>query len=400
MGFSLEMADQVYYQPAPWRRAGLNLFLPFGFELAPRIDTDDSLPIVQRMMVEADSPERRRRLQIEEQPRIVDCRAVLWSMEEGQLRELRVADVAPLHEEFQLLNQFQRQVATRVADTTRARLEQSVRTAQARVGENLDVMASDLLTYLRERTGQLVGRYNSMSDSLTQAEQDVAHAEASVQAVTELLARLPATWSDFLEAVLRVHDAVTRPQARGWREVQERHAASVETLRQLTGQQGDLLTQANRRREQVTEHVEQCRTSAGNAQQTARDLDALTTRASDVVQSVQRLHQRLQQRLQSIQNQEQLVGRMRRILKRSTSASGKLKRSTIASKSCIGHAKRRTRISRADVLKCPSRKGSWRCALRNWFAVETKCANAQCESLSSLPTLSRNSIATAQERSK
>ncbi len=309
MGFSLQTADAVYYQPAAWRRWGLNLFLPLHSELAPQIDDNDALPLLQRILDECDRTTR------DELPTLpaAECAAVLWEPgRDGAIEETRIAETVSLLSRFHLLNSFERRVAGQVEQTTRERLTEGVRAARRRVEDELDALTRELLEHIGGRTEKLEHTYTRLEESLQAAEQLVGRVEPRIEEIRKLVLTLPEQWVQFVEGVIELHRSLAQPELLQSDALAKRRLAGRQQLRALAVRGKDLSERAEGHLARFEQEVNQHEQAIVGQQQVQTDLDQLHERATRVTAEIRSLHQRLAQRLDRIRKMERTANRMQR----------------------------------------------------------------------------------------
>ncbi len=307
LGFSLQQADRVYFQPVQWRRWGVNLFLPYGSDLAPRIDNDDAIPVLQEILKKSQSQGEDDNAGVS----LADSAAVLWDAgAEGKILETRVKETRPLLSQYQLLNMFQRSCARHVAESTRHRLADGVRAARQRVDVRFDELTRELLTHIGERTERLDSMYSELEAQLQQAKQLIDRVEPKVKQASEVILNLPQEWVAFVNRVIDVHREITSGEVAEFGDLrQELHAGNIE-LRTLAARGRDLKSAAESRVQQVQEGVEECVKSVEETEQFDRQIEQLAVRANGMFQEIGRMHSRLEARLAKVQAMQKRAEKM------------------------------------------------------------------------------------------
>jgi hypothetical protein len=309
MGFSLQAADAVYYQPASWRRWGLNLFLPLHSELAPQIDDSDALPLLQRILDEND---RTSRHDLPVQP-AAECAAILWDPgTDGEIAETRITETAPLLSRFHLLNSFQRRVAGQVEQATREQLAEGIQTARRRVEDELDALTRELLEHVGGRTEKLELSYARLEESLQAAERLVSRVEPRIEEIRKLVLTLPEQWVQFVEGVIGLHHSLVKPELLELDALGQRRLASRQQLRALAVRGKDLSARAEAHRAGLEREVVRHEQAIVGQQQIHRDLEQLHERATRVIAEIRVLHQMLAQRLDRIRKMERTANKLQR----------------------------------------------------------------------------------------
>ncbi|MFV1964629.1 MAG: hypothetical protein ACC628_04345, partial [Pirellulaceae bacterium] len=295
MGFSLQPADRVYYQPAEWRQWGVNLYVPLNTELAPRVDSNDALPILQRFL------EASQEVGDEDPDGIMESAAVIWeSVRDERINETRVAQTAPLLSQFRLLNSFQREAAGDVEQATRQELAEGFRAARQRVDVELDNLTRELLEHVGQRAETLQTSFTELDNAVQSAETLLATIEPRVEQVREVILDLPDQWIEFVNRVIELHRAVADPEI----------AAAVEFREQLNVGRGDLRALAARNRDlsqAVTKHhdslagnLTDCDNTLAENARGREELDELLKRATAVFHEIGKMHSQVSARIQRV----------------------------------------------------------------------------------------------------
>jgi DNA repair exonuclease SbcCD ATPase subunit len=307
LDISLQPADRVYYQPAQWRRWGASLFLPWDTELAPRIDTDDAIPLLARILEQADQTPG----DGPDSAAVAECVATLWdSGRDGEIVETRVANTVPLLTQYHLLNSFQRNQATDVEQATRQRLAEAVRAARGRVDAQLDGLSKDLLDHAAGRTAKLEAIYSRLEANLTAAEKLADAAEPRVAKVTQFIDNLPRTWLAFVNRVLELHRELMDPQLAAFSEFSGRLTLGRDRLRALAARGRDLAQTAQRQHARFQQSLAECETIIQESDRQIAGIDELSTRTSHVLTQVAEVHGQMDARLERIRQAEEKAQKM------------------------------------------------------------------------------------------
>jgi hypothetical protein len=307
LGFSLQLADAVYYQPASWRRWGLNLYVPLHSELAPRIDDNDALPLLQRIVEGSDRSGRSDGAPVP----AAECAAILWEPgRDGEIDETRVARSAPLLSQFRLLNLFQRHVAALAEQATRQQLADGIRAARQRVEDQLDLLTRELLEHVDARTTRLEHSYAQLERALASAEGLVAQVEPRLDEIRQLVLTLPDEWIKFVNGVFELHRSFVGPQLEALAEVRETVHVGKQQLRALAARGQDLSATAEKHRVHLETELNRCEETIAGHQQSQADLEKLHLRATRVFREISGLHKQLGQRLARIKKLEEEAAAM------------------------------------------------------------------------------------------
>ena len=309
MGFSLQPADAVYYQPAPWRRWGLNLFLPLHSELAPQIDDTDALPLLQRILERSDRTKRRTLPALP----AAECAAILWEPgHDGEIEETRIAEAAPLLSHFRLLNSFQRHAAGLVEQATREQLAEGIRAARRRVDDELDALTRELLEHVGGRTEKLERSYTRLEEALQAAQRLVSRVEPRIEEIRQLLLSLPDQWVQFVQEVIELHRSLVEPQLLELDEVTKRRNTSRQQLRALAARGKDLSARAERHRADLENEVVGCEQAIVGNHRIQAELEQLQERATRAIREILALHRQLAKRLERINEMERSADNMQK----------------------------------------------------------------------------------------
>ncbi len=310
LGFALQMADRIYYQPKQWRNWGVNLFLPLDTELAPLIDSNDAIPLLQRIL---DSTSKLR----DDEGDGGDYReweAILWEPDEnGVIYETRVKQKRPLLAQFRLLNSFQNRVARDVDAQTRQRLADALHATRAKLTDNLQEIERDILSYAAREADRIEADFTDMHARLSKADQLMTQLKPQVDEVCTRLLQAPQNWLDFVNLVVRTHRELTQPALDEFQQAR-RVIVSIQTilLKTLTPRGRNLVAAAQ---EGVT-HLQQRLLEFDQLKDGMlthfTDLEQLGSRAAVILAEVQRTADQIGDRLQAVRDTEQRISIMQR----------------------------------------------------------------------------------------
>jgi archaellum component FlaC len=306
MGYSLQMADAVFYQPSDWRRWGVNLFLPLHTDLAPAVDTREAIPLLQQLLERsaAEYPDEEAEPDEVQDAQLWD--AILWERgADQQIVETRVKKLTPLLEQFRLLNGFQPRVARDVEHNTRERLERALEETRRQVTDQLAEVERDLLGYVEERSQQVRAQYEEMDGQVRKAETLVEQMTPRVETVAGKLNKQPEDWTGFVRSVLEAHREVTREPLQNYEHLENlRGKFSAALLKTLTPRGRDLEEYCKSRQQQTGKLVETFETTQRSAAEKLKRLDELTGRMNRVIGEIQATQKTLAQRLNAIRKKQ------------------------------------------------------------------------------------------------
>lgn len=299
-GFSLLAADRVYFQPLAWRRAEVPLFLPWGLELSPRIDSRDAVELLQRFLEESDAKDGGRR-RSDLQPAIAACPAVLWERgSEGEIVETRVQSLVGILDQFQILNAFCRDVATTIDDATRKGLEDNLAASRARIDNRLENLTRDLYQHVAQRTESLETEFNAMVQQLKDATTLVERVEKYARQVTDLMQKAPGDWATFVSRVIEVHRKITQPAHEAYQELRERLKPTAQDLKMLAVRGRNLAEQAVHQRQRLERGLEECNQMVVQSDNLRESVGPVAQQVAQVVRQVVSTHDSIAPRLSKI----------------------------------------------------------------------------------------------------
>jgi len=307
-GFSLQLADGVYYQPANWQTWGVNLFLPMDMELAPRVDTNDAIPMLQRFLEQStDAGDET----LEAEPENGDFRdwaAILWERGyDGEIVETRVRETVPLLSQFRLLNSFQARSARSVGEATRRSLLETMQANWNAATVELDALERDLLAFVRQRSTAIEESYAQMDQRLATARRLVEQLEPQVDKVTEWVRSLPNAWVEFVGAVISKHYEISREAVGAHEELRREVLADRAGLRALVLRNRDLTAMASRERERLDSHFQTFDKSRAGFEELRQSAQSLAERVVHVLEQVQSAHGQLAARIEECEAREREV---------------------------------------------------------------------------------------------
>lgn len=316
LGFSMQVADRVYYQPRQWRNWGVNLYLPLDTELAPLIDSSDAIPLLQRILEhtsqfpdgELDSGEGDYR----------EWDAILWEPSQAAgITETRVKDKQPLLSRFRLLNSFQCRVARDVEQKTRERLAETLRATRAEVTDELDQLETELLEAVATRTAEVEKQFAEMQEQLTRAEGLVEQLEPKVQTVSERLLKAPENWVEFVRTVLKTHAAVIDPPLEAFQELRTT-LKKVETalLKTLTPRAKDLVEAAQRESDRLDSRFDSFDAQRTAAMKGVENLEKLSSRIGAVLVEAAGTFRQIERRVRKVEQLEQEIREKQQVIDR------------------------------------------------------------------------------------
>lgn len=314
LGFSLQVADRVYYQPRQWRSWGVNLYLPLDTELAPLIDSADAIPLLQRILEhtsqfpddELESGEGDYR----------EWDAILWEPSQASgVTETRVKDKQPLLSRFRLLNSFQCRVARDVEQNSRNRLAETLRTTRAEVTDELDQLETELLEAVAARTAEVEKQFAEMQQQLIRAERLVEQLEPKVQTVSERLLAAPGDWVEFVRTVLRTHAAVIHPPLEAFEELKSTlKKVEIALLKTLTPRTKDLVEAAQRECDRLDGRFDAFDAQRTAAVQGVEQLEKLSGRINAVLVEMSGTYRQIERRVQRVEELEQDIQQKQRVV--------------------------------------------------------------------------------------
>ena len=307
LGFSMQTADAVYYLPVAWRNYGLRLFLPLHTELAPRIDDNDALPMLQRILDNSDEQA------IGDDPMTAwtDCAAILWeAARDDAIDETRVTRAASLLTQFRLLNSYERNVAGAVELNTREGLATGLRAARLRVGDELDAISREVLEHVGQRTDRLEKTCTELEDDLQAAERVVAGIEPQIGKIRELVLSLPDEWGKFVGAVVSLHRQFVEPQLEAVAEMRDRVKLGRADLKALAARGKDLSAAAESHLAGLQQELSDCEQTIAGDQRVHADIERLHVRATRVFREITTMYGRLEKRLKRTEEIEKRCKKM------------------------------------------------------------------------------------------
>jgi hypothetical protein len=297
-GFSVQPADRVYYQPATWRRWGVNLFLPHGWELAPRIDTSEAAPLLLAWLDRAGRSVRPGQSADNER----ELSAVLWDAgEDGSIVETRVVETVPLLSSYRLLNSFQQDLAANIEMATQTRMLAGLQAARETVQVDLDTVERDLLEHVGKRASAIEASYGEMESQIASAERLVTQVTPKVGVVTEMVLRLPGEWVEFVNGVVELHRKLSDPTIDGYERLRQAVRRGRDDLRSLALAGRDLAAATARERGRLADQMAACDQASEEARVQAKELDGQAVRAARLVAEIGKMHSRLAKRLKQIE---------------------------------------------------------------------------------------------------
>ncbi|MCY2987387.1 MAG: hypothetical protein NTY19_05915 [Planctomycetota bacterium] len=320
LGFSLQLADRVYYQPAAWRGCGVNLFLPLHAELAPQIDDNDALPLLQRILDHSEKTGGRG-------ADAAECAAILWETgREGEIEETRVSQSTPLLSQFRLLNLFQRRSAREVGQASRNQLAEGLREARQHVEDQLDLLTRELWEYVSGRTAKLETSYHELEEDLQAAELLVARIEPRITEIRQLVLTLPGEWFEFVNAVLALQQSLADPQLAALRELREQRQVGRQQLQALAVCGRDLTATAEKHRELFVGQLAESEPAIAGDRELHEQLEQLHARAMRVFREIRTLHQQYQERFARTKEMEKKANQMQAEIDQIQALEAKVKR--------------------------------------------------------------------------
>jgi hypothetical protein len=305
LGLALQPADRVYYQPAQWRQWGVNLYLPLGCDLAPRIESGDSLhallAMIEKAPAETDGDDEGDR----QLPAASDCVAILWDPgAQGRIVETRIPRVASLLSQYRVLNGFHRLEAGAIRQATRRRLEESISALGETVQREADGLTEDLLTYVDQRTAALEASYGRLENQLHAAEKFVEQVEPKVQRATSVVVDLPNDWVSFVNRVIDMHRELSAPAVDAYQDLRQHVHNGRDVLFSLALRNRDLLESATRRRALLQQRIEACNQTNAEIVRANCELDDLSQRAVGAIREIQAAHALLADRIRAAESLE------------------------------------------------------------------------------------------------
>lgn len=304
MGFSLQMADEIYYAPSDWRRWGVNLFLPLNKNLAPSIDSREAIPLLQKFL-ERSSAEFSDSDGMQEQDyQMWD--AILWDqLPEQGISETRVKKLTPLLDQFRLLNSFQPNVARDVNQQTRQRLEETIRQRKETISDELDNVESELLNYVEERSETIRKSFESLDGQINKADNLVQQMSPKVETVAGELLKQPEDWFKFVSDVMKAHRQVTKEPLTGYKKLNDlRGKFSVQLLKTLIPRAHDLAEYCGVQQKHLDRLIDSLGTSQAHAAERITQTQELASRTSRVISEVRATLEKLSNRLKVIRQKQ------------------------------------------------------------------------------------------------
>ena len=305
LGFALQMADRVYYQPKQWQDWAVNLFLPMEAELAPLIDSKDAMPLLQSILDQSsENPDSDLKAS-----HYREWAAFLWEPgPNGRIDETRVKEKVPLLSQFRLLNSFQCQVARDVSVQSRLKLAEGLREARAETSDELHEIERELLEHVCRRTDEIETKYVGMQTRLSEAEKLVTQLQPQVELVTGRLSQAPRDWIHFVQEVIRLHRDLSQPALNEFTQLQN-SVIKVQTalLKTLTPRGRDLVAAARREVEHLHGRLQEFDDIKTSLIATLAELEQLGTRVEAVLVEVRQTYLRLEERLRQLHASEQEI---------------------------------------------------------------------------------------------
>lgn len=303
LGFALQSADSVFYQPAAWRQWGVNLFLPGGAELAPRVDSAEAIPLLQALLEKSAG----------DGAPAADFPAILWEPDgSGGLRETRVAKSSPLLDQYRLLNSFQRAVAGEVAAGTRKTMAEALRKAREGVAEELDGLERELLTYYTTRTTAMEEAFTGMETQVKAATELVDLVGPKAAKVSAMVLDLPKEWVGFVNRVIKTHREIADPAMKAAAALADSERLSRDDLKALAARNRDLVAAAHKARERLREQLVECEREVGVGGQLRQEVEELAGRVTELLKEVSAIHARVAKRVERVKKDEEKADKMQK----------------------------------------------------------------------------------------
>ncbi|MEK6261917.1 MAG: hypothetical protein AABP62_25240 [Planctomycetota bacterium] len=310
LGFALQMADRIYYQPKQWRNWGVNLYLPLDTELAPLIDSHDAIPLLQQVL------DNTSKLRDDEQDAgdYREWEAILWEPDQnGVIYETRVKQKRPLLAQFRLLNSFQAQVARDVDAQTRQRLADALHATRIKLTDNLQEVERDILAYAAREADRIEADFADMHVQLSKADQLMTQLKPQVDEVCSRLLQAPQNWLDFVNLVIRTHRELTQPAVDEFQQTRSVIVAIQTTLlKTLTPRGRNLVEAAQKGVAHLQQRLLEFDQLKDGMLAHFTELEQLGSRAAAVLAEVQRTADQIGDRLQAVREAEKQITTMQR----------------------------------------------------------------------------------------
>ena len=304
LGYSLQVADRVYYQLRQWRNWGVNLYLPLDSELAPLIDSGDAIPLLQRVL---ERTAKHADGEIEEgEGDYREWDAILWEPSgNGNIVETRVKDKQPLLSRFRLLNSFQCRVARDVEQRTRQKLAESVQNARRTVADELDQLETELLEAVEKRAAQVEQQFAGMQQRLEKAEGLVTQLKPQVQTVTDQLLQKPENWVEFVRTVVRTHAELVKLPLDAFEDLKGAlRKIDVALLKTLVPRTKNLVEAAQRECGRLDGQFKDFDQQREEAASGIKELESLSVRINAVLAEVATTFRQIQHRVHRVEELE------------------------------------------------------------------------------------------------
>jgi hypothetical protein len=229
LGFGVQLADAVYFQPEEYRRWGVNLYLPVGRRLVPGLGVDDAVPLLQQLL---------------EKTQTHDASAILWDdLGAGKVLETRVLETQPLLSQFRVLNAFQRAEARQVAEQTRKTLIDQLRQTRESLTLSCRDIEQDILTYIGARCEEIETTYKDLNEKVVKAESELVCYEPEVARVADFIEHIPNLWADFVRAVVDLNRQLGRDRQEAYENLRNEYVYEHRRLRAIAACHRDLAAQ-------------------------------------------------------------------------------------------------------------------------------------------------------------
>jgi len=233
IGFGMQLADEIYYQPEEFRQWGVNLYLPIGQRLLPSLGSNDAVPLLQQLFEKAEGRDA--------QAESGDAKAVLWKdLGNARISETRIRETRALVDQFHILNSFQRGEARQIAEQTRRSLAEGLRKARENLAISCRDLENDILTYIGARAEQVEATYQDLRTQVAAAEADLAAREPQIAQAVEFVARIPNQWAEFVTAVIEINRHLMQDRTDAYEAMREEYRVGGRRLRALASCHRDL----------------------------------------------------------------------------------------------------------------------------------------------------------------
>lgn len=308
LGFALQLADKVYYQPSQWRRWGVNIYLPVGTELSPRVDGPDAIPLLQQLLEKAGNASGTGDT---DGKSLADYSAVLWEQSgQGQIKETRVRQTAPLLEQYRLLNSFQRSTATEVAAATRKALGDGLHAARGVLKSELDGLERELLEDFTSRTVVMERTFSTMEGQLKVATDLVKKVGPGAEKVSKLILDLPKEWVTFVNRVIDTHREISDPAVAAAAKLSNQIRRGRDELSALASRNRDLGAEARNRRDRLGKQLVEAENEVRDNTGIIHEVNDLARRAVSLLKEIATLHAKLASRIQKVETAEKKAEQM------------------------------------------------------------------------------------------